>query len=438
MTRHVKTVTAAAFSFAATAGVLATLAGGGGEPRPATADRSTDARIGLAESAIRERPGDPRGHVALGSALAQKVRETGATALFQRSDRAYRTALRIAPRDAAAVAGLAANANSQHDFAGGLKLSERAARLAPESLAPLAVRADSLIELGRYRDAGAALQQLVDAKPALSSYTRVAYWRELRGDLDGAVEAVRAAIAAGGDVPEASAYVHTLLGKLEFARGNFAAARAAYGAALQRFPNYNNAEAELARLDAAEGRFARAIARLRTVTARLELPEYVVLLAETQEAAALHADRRSAGARHLRAQARASYREALRRELTLLVGGAADADTALIEAAAGDIGRAIRWGRIAWSRSPSIRSADALGWALSLAGRHDEALPWAKRAMRLGTRDARVLYHAAVAAQGAGRTDLARRWARRALADNPRFSPLLAPRASVLAAVSER
>jgi tetratricopeptide (TPR) repeat protein len=420
MAPHVKTITAAALSFAATAGVLVTLAGGGGEAPAAAPDRSTAGRIALAETAIRERPSDPRGHVALGSALAQKVRETGDTALFARADRAYRKALRIAPRDAGAVLGLAANANSQHDFSGGLRLAERAAKLAPGALAPLAVRTDSLIELGRYDDAGAALQRLVDLKPALSSYTRVSYWRELHGNLDGAVAAVRAAIAAGGDVPEASAYVHTLLGKLEFARGNFTAARVAHEAALERFPNYNNADAELARLDAAEGRYGPAIARLGEVTARLELPEYVVLLAETQEAAGM------------RKAARASYREALRREIRLLDGGSADADTALIEAAAGDVPRAVRWGRTAWAHSPSVRSADALGWALSLDGRHREALAWARRALSLGTRDPRVLYHAAVAAKGSGRDALARRWARRALADNPRFSPLLAPKVRAL------
>lgn len=425
MQRHVKSFTAAALSFAVTAGAFAALAGGGGNPRSAPADRSTDGRIRAAQAAIDARPADPRGHVALGAALAQKVRETGRTDLFTRSDSAYRAALRVAPRDAGAVIGLAANANSQHDFGTGLRLAQRASRLAPESLAPLAVRADSLVELGRYREAGAALQRLVDLKPALSSYTRVSYWRELHGDLDGAVAAVRAAIAAGGDVPEAAAYVYTLLGKLEFARGRFAAARAAYGTALQRFPTYNNAEAELARLDAAEGRHGRAIRRLEQVTARLELPEYVLLLAETQEAAGRRSD------------ARASYREALRRELRLLAGGAADADTALIEAAAGDVRRAIRWGRSAWSHSPSIRSADALGWALSLAGRYEEALPWARRALRLGTRDPRVLYHAAVAANGAGRPGLARRWARRSLAGNPRFSPLLAPRARALAGDAE-
>lgn len=398
MSPRIQHIGAAALSFAATAGVLATLAGGGdGEAEP-----------------------DPREYVALGSALAQEVRETGDTSLFERSDRAYRTALRIDPRNAGAVVGLAANLNSQHAFADGLKLARKAGRLAPESLTPLAVATDSLIELGRYDAAGRSLQRLVDLKPALSSYTRVSYWRELHGDLDGAVAAVRAAISAGGAVPESSAYVHTLLGKLEFARGNFGAARRAYGTALQLFPDYNNADAELARLDAAEGRLRPAIARLKRVVARLELPEYVLLLAETQEAAGRDAD------------ARASYAEALRRELRLLDGGAADADTALIEAAAGDVRRAIRWGRTAWAHAPSIRSADALGWALSLAGRHAEALPWARQATKLGTRDPRVLYHAAVAAHGAGDDALAERWLRRALAPNPRFSPLLAPKARAL------
>ena len=77
-----------------------------------------------------------------------------------------------------------------------------------------------------------------------------------------------------------------------------------------------------------------------------------------------------------------------------------------------------------------MRSADALGWALTRAGRADgRACAGRRRALALGSRDPLFLYHAGIAARAAGRPDLARRWLARALADNPRFSPLHAPRA---------
>jgi hypothetical protein len=66
---------------------------------------------------------------------------------------------------------------------------------------------------------------------------------------------------------------------------------------------------------------------------------------------------------------------------------------------------------------------------MTRAGRPQDGLRYAQRALALGSRDPMFLFHAGVAARAAGRPDLARRWLGRAVADNPRFSPLYAPEA---------
>ena len=86
--------------------------------------------------------------------------------------------------------------------------------------------------------------------------------------------------------------------------------------------------------------------------------------------------------------------------------------------------------RRAWAGAPSVRSADALGWAHTRAGDPVAGVRWAHRALRLGSRDPMFLYHAGMAARAAGERSLARRWLTSALAANPRFSPLYAPRAA--------
>src|SRR5438552_2210717 len=109
-----------------------------------------------------------------------------------------------------------------------MALSERihikvlAAALAFAATLAILSLAGSLIELGRYGQAGRALQAWVDIKPNLSSYARVSYWRELHGDLAGAAAAMEAAVSAGGDVAENGAYVQALLGNVEFQRGRLA------------------------------------------------------------------------------------------------------------------------------------------------------------------------------------------------------------------------
>ncbi|HEX8074925.1 MAG TPA: tetratricopeptide repeat protein, partial [Thermoleophilaceae bacterium] len=82
-----------------------------------------------------------------------------------------------------------------------------------------------------------------------------------------------------------------------------------------------------------------------------------------------------------------------------------------------------------YAAAPGVRSADALGWALTAAGRPARGLAYARRALRLGSRDALFLYHAGMAARAAGRYAAARGYLTRALSLNPRFSPLYAPRA---------
>jgi tetratricopeptide (TPR) repeat protein len=387
---------------------------------PATS-QSTDARIASLQAAVRATPRDPQAYASLAQAYLQKVRETGDASFYTRADAVLATALRLDPRSPAATVVAGTLALARHDFRGALALGRRARLLAPELAAPYAVLVDSLIELGRYDEAGQALQRWVDIKPTLASYARVSYWRELHGDFGGAIAAMQAALSAGGDVAENGAYVQTLLGNLEFQRGRLGAASLAYRAALARFRGYVPAIAGLARVDAAHGRLAAAVRRYRVVVARLPLPEYVVGLGETELAqgrrAAAHRDLALVGAEE---------------KLLKAAGVDTDVDLAGYEATHGSPQRAVALARRAWATAPSVRSSDALGWALTRAGKPREGLRQSMLALRLGSRDPMFLYHAAVAAHAAGRDRTAARWLERALAGNPRFSPLFAPRATRL------
>ena len=63
-----------------------------------------------------------------------------------------------------------------------------------------------------------------------------------------------------------------------------------------------------------------------------------------------------------------------------------DAELAIFEADHGDRARGVRLARRAWAAAPGVRSADALGWALTRAGRPREGVKWAAAgaAARLG------------------------------------------------------
>src|SRR3954451_2962025 len=268
---------AATVAFAAALAIFSIAgAGGSGARRPASepayvpaTSQSTDARIASLQTTVRSAPKNPTGYAELAQAYLQKVRETGDASFYTRADGVLKSSLRLSPRSPEATVVAGSLALARHDFSGALSLGRRARTLAPDLAAPYAVLVYSLIELGQYRAAGAALQRWVDIKPTLSSYARVSYWRELHGDLAGAAAALQAAISAGGDVAENGAYVQTLLGNLELQRGRVQAADLAYRAAPARCAGYVPAQAGLARVDAVRGDLAGAIRRYRPVVARL-------------------------------------------------------------------------------------------------------------------------------------------------------------------------
>ena len=106
-----------------------------------------------------------------------------------------------------------------------------------------------------------------------------------------------------------------------------------------------------------------------------------------------------------------------------------DVDLTIYEASHGSPQRGVVLGRRAWAAAPSVRSADALGWALTRAGHPREGLAFAHRALRLGSRDPLFLFHAGLAARGAGQRAEARRLLAASIRLNPRFSPLWGPAA---------
>jgi hypothetical protein len=110
-------------------------------------------------------------------------------------------------------------------------------------------------------------------------------------------------------------------------------------------------------------------------------------------------------------------------------GTAPDAEAVLFEAQHGHPSTAVRLGAAVWRAAPSIRSADARGWALTRAGRPRAGLHWARRALRLGSRDPAVRFHAGMAALQAGRQGAARRDLRLALRGRALLSPLQAVQA---------
>jgi tetratricopeptide (TPR) repeat protein len=73
-----------------------------------------------------------------------------------------------------------------------------------------------------------------------------------------------------------------------------------------------------------------------------------------------------------------------------------------------------------------VYTHDVLAWALYRNGRLQEALAEMTEALRLGTRDARLFFHAGLIHHALGHAEQAREYLEQALATNPHFHVLQA------------
>jgi tetratricopeptide (TPR) repeat protein len=399
--------------FAVVLAVLMAVNGGGAPTLPLSADPGAPTGDAVADfqRAVRAAPDNADAYAGLGDAYLARARETGDPGFYSRAGRAFDAALKRDSGDLGALIGSGTLAGLRHDFSGQLRLGRMAVAQAPKLARPYTVVADAQIELGRYDEAARTIQRLIDTKPGLATYSRASYYRELSGDIAGAIGAMRLAASAGG-APENVAYVQVLLGDLQLQRGRVGAARLAYTSALRSQPGYPAGMVGLARADAAGGDLGRAAARLRRAAERLPLTSTLGLLSQVERALG-HPAAAAAALDTARAQQRL-YRAA---------ATVPDAEAVLFEADHGSPAAAVALGRRVWRAAPSVRSADALGWALTRSGRPAAGYSFALRALALGSRDAAVRLHAGIAAKAAGLTGPAARHLAIAAAARPALAP---------------
>lgn len=372
-----------------------------------------DASIRKLQDLLKKHPDDFAAHINLANAYLQKARESGDPRLYTQVDELLAQAAKIEPENPELFATQAVIALARHDFAGGLVLGQKALALDPERSRFFGVVADAQIQLGQYPEAVNSLQEMVNRRPDFASYSRIAYARELHGDPEGAVEMMTAAIEANSSVPENIAWAHVQVGNLFFAMGNPGEATKAYTRALQVTPDYAPALAGEARLAAAARDFATAAALYTKAFERLPSAAYAIDLGDVYSA---QGD-----------AAKADQQYALVRAIDALYadnGTNTDLELAAFFADRGDAAEAVRRARAAYESQPNVYAADTLGWALYRSGDVAGAQKYSAEALKLGTRDATMLYHAGVIAREAGKPTEAQEYLRQALATNKDFSIL--------------
>jgi len=357
----------------------------------------------------------------LSALYLQRLRETGAFSDLELAKRVSRRSLAIVPA-VRNVPGLTAQTMvefASHEFAAALDDARTLATL-DGSGTPYALLGDAYAELGNYHaaaDAYARLRAFVGNSDE-NVATRRARVALLKGENDLAKDALSTAltIELGRSVPsrEHVAWYSWQLGDTAFFTGDYAAARASYDNALVVYPGYFRALASLGRLDAAQSDYPQAVIDYTKAIDELPDPTFV---AELGDVYALSGDQAAAEREFALVDVigRLSAFNGImyNRQLAMFD---ADHDRKSTEA--------YQLARREYVVRRDVLGADAVAWTALKADKLGEARAAMRDALRLGTKDPRLLYHAGMIARASGDWAAARRYLEGALDLCPGFDPV--------------
>ncbi len=402
-------------------------------PLPAAAflpadSEATDGAIRFLEDRVKRDPADFIAQNKLAGYYLQKLRETGRTTYLALASRAAKASLAAIPAEQN-VGGLVALTQvelASHHFAASRDHAKQLVEREPRKSYPYLLLGDSLLELGDYDGAAAVYQQLEaqsdGSGPGKTPIeTRLARLALLRGETDAAQRHLISALTVALDETfpprETVAWCRWQLGEVAFSVGDYQTAEKHYRDALITFPDYFSALASLGRVRAAQGDLPGAIEIYQRAIQILPNPAFVAALGDLYRLAGREKD---AAAQYelveqIERTEAAGGEHHHRRQLALFY---ADHDLKA-EKAYADAAHE-------YEERRDIYGADALAWTALKVGKVTEAQAAMKDALRLGTRDAMLFYHAGMIARAAGEKEAAREYLKRALTLNPQFDPLQA------------
>ena len=186
---------------------------------------------------------------------------------------------------------------SQHDFKGALVTGNEALKLNNVNAQIYGVLVDANVELGNYEEAVKMSDKMISIKPDIRSYSRVAYLREIYGDVNGSIEAMKLAANAGYPGTEETSWAMLTLGNLLNEYNRKEEAIQVYSEILSARPDYPFALHALGqvyqqteKLDSAEFYFKKSINIIPEVGFYISLAELYKSQNKTEEVTKLNSE----------------------------------------------------------------------------------------------------------------------------------------------------
>lgn len=398
-----------------------------GWKRPALArpegSSEADAAVVAAQTRVESNSKDLDAWTALGNAWVRKARRDQKPRYYSIAGAIADHVLSESPNATKATHLAALVAREGHDFAKMRSLSKGLLDRDEADVNAWGLLGDAELELGNIEGAVLAYQNMIDLRPGIPAYSRVAYVRWLSGDIDGAQQMWEQCAKTGGPSdPEPLAYCLTQAGHVEWHRAELDKAATLYDAALNLVPGYADALLGRGRTRLARGDMEEAVDDLRASlqTRRLE-DTYIWLAAALRKAGEVD--------------------EAQKMEDALASGTAHDDPrTVALYLATRNLEpeRALQLAERDASQRGDVFTHDTLAMAHLRTGDTAEAQKHIAEALALNTPDARLYAHAGLIAAAAGDDPAAAGNLQKAFDMNPHLDPYLVDEArSVLARIQD-
>jgi tetratricopeptide (TPR) repeat protein len=359
----------------------------------------------------------------LAAIYLQEARNTGDFSYYDKA--AMNCVSRVLENDSKNFEGLTYKATillSQHHFSDGLTLANEIVKLYPYSAFVYGVLVDANVELGNYADAVKAAEKMISLRPDLRSYSRISYLREIHGDIDGAIEAMKLAVDAGSPGTESTEWARVQLGKLYEQKGESKYAEMNYTIALQNRPDFPHALAGLARIAIANEDYDKAIEYYSKAEKFSNDYSFTEAMFEVYKIAGEKTKANKMANEIIDEMVKTA--QASQKDPT--AGHYADKEMAWAYLSVGNYEKALEHAFLEYNRRPNnIEVNETVAWVYYLKNDFASALPFIKMALKTNCKNPSLLCRAGLIYFNAGEKKSAKNYLQEAIKNQPNISPEL-------------
>ena len=372
---------------------------------------------------LKYNPKDTKSAIALSGLYIQEARITGNYVYYDAAAMKYINAvLDEAPDNFEALTLKALLYMSQHHFAEGLTIAEKAQTINPYNSLIYGLLVDGNVEMGNYKLAVENSDKMDSIRPDIRSYSRISYLREIYGDYPGAIEAMKLAVSAGGAGDEPTEWTRIQLARLYENTGDLKSAEMHYLIALDERPGYGYATAGLGHIAIASkdyreaiSYYEKAVTGLNDYSLQEQLSELYRLNGNTKKADSL-----------LKKIIEGMNNDGKKGEQDQNIGHYADRELAYAYLLENDNENALKHALIEYNRRPeNIDVNETVAWVYYKMKDYNKALPYLKVALRTNCKNPQLLCNAGLIYAKTNQKNLAKSTLEEALKNNPNIDPEL-------------